>query len=131
MGGFKIGAKGDKPFEKTSKHLVKIREAISKIDFDAYGKMGVEALAAATPKDSGASAEAWDYEIVKEKDRTKLIWTNDNTVGYSDVPIVILLQYGHMTKNGVYIEGNDFVNPAIAPVLNDIAIKIWKEIKGT
>ncbi len=127
MGGFKMGVKG-KPFEKTQSYLSKIKKAIDKLNLDSYGKMGVEALQDATPKDSGESADAWDYEVVRDKNGAKLIFTNDHVVGYNTVPVVILIQYGHLTKGGVYIEGRDFINPAIAPIYDSIANKIWKEV---
>lgn len=127
MGGFKMGVKG-KPFEKTESYLSKIKKAIDKLNLDSYGKMGVEALRDATPKDSGESADAWDYEVVRDKNGARLIFTNDHVVGYNTVPVVILIQYGHLTKGGVYIEGRDFINPAIAPIYDSIANKIWKEV---
>ena len=127
MGGFKMGVKG-KPFEKTESYLSKIKKAIDKLNLDNYGKMGVEALRDATPKDSGESADAWDYEVVRDKNGARLIFTNDNVVGYNTVPVVILIQYGHLTKGGVYVEGRDFINPAIAPIYDSIANKIWKEV---
>lgn len=127
MGGFKMGVKG-KPFEKTESYLSKIKKTIDKLNLDNYGKMGVEALRDATPKDSGESADAWDYEVVRDKNGARLIFTNDNVVGYNTVPVVILIQYGHLTKGGVYIEGRDFINPAIAPIYGSIANKIWKEV---
>ena len=127
MGGFKMGVKG-KPFEKTEAYLNKIRKAIDKLNLDSYGKQGVEALRDATPKDSGESADAWNYEVVRDKNGARLIFTNDHVVGYNTVPVVILIQYGHLTKGGVYIEGRDFINPAIAPIYDSIANKIWKEV---
>lgn len=127
MGGFKMGVKG-KPFAKTESYLTKVKNTIDKLNLDYYGKMGVEALKDATPKDSGESADAWDYEIVRNSNGAKLIFTNNHVVGYNTVPVVILLQYGHLSKTGVYIEGRDFINPAVAPIYDDIANKIWKEV---
>lgn len=127
MGGFKMGVKG-KPFEKTESYLSKIKKAIDKLNLDNYGKLGVEALRDATPKDSGESADAWDYEVVRDNNGARLIFTNDHVVGYNTVPVVILIQYGHLTKGGVYVEGRDFINPAIAPIYDSIANKIWKEV---
>lgn len=127
MGGFKMGVKG-KPFEKTESYLSKIKKAIDKLNLDNYGKLGVEALRDATPKDSGESADAWNYEVVHDNNGARLIFTNDHVVGYNTVPVVILIQYGHLTKGGVYVEGRDFINPAIAPIYDSIANKIWKEV---
>lgn len=128
MGGFKMGAKDRKPFERTESYLNKIKKTIDKLNLDSYGKQCVEALRDATPKDSGASADAWDYEIVRDSNGARLIFTNDNVVGYNTVPVVILIQYGHLTKAGVYVEGRDFINPALSPIYDEIANKIWKEV---
>ncbi|MBO7451371.1 MAG: HK97 gp10 family phage protein [Clostridiales bacterium] len=122
-----MGVKG-KPFEKTESYLSKIKKAIDKLNLDNYGKLGVEALRDATPKDSGESADAWNYEVVHDNNGARLIFTNDHVVGYNTVPVVILIQYGHLTKGGVYVEGRDFINPAIAPIYDSIANKIWKEV---
>lgn len=129
MGGFKLVSKGSgKPFEKAQKYLINAQGALSKLNLNEYGRMGVVALSDATPKDSGESAESWDYVVQKTKDGAKIIWTNNNVVGQNTVPVVILLQYGHLSKAGVYVEGVDFINPAIAPIFSEMADKIWKEV---
>ena len=128
MGGFKMGAKNSKPFEKTLKHMTNMQRALDKINLNEYGRMGVVALQDATPKDSGESANAWDYQVVKNDSGASIIFTNDNVVGYNTVPVVILIQYGHLSKAGVYVEGRDFINPALRPIYDDIADKIWKEV---
>lgn len=128
MGGFKMGAKNSKPFEKTLKHMTNMQRALDKINLNEYGRMGVVALQDATPKDSGESANAWDYQVVKNDSGASIIFTNDNVVGYNTVPVVILIQYGHLSKAGVYIEGRDFINPALRPIYDDLADKIWKEV---
>lgn len=127
MGGFKMGAKGE-PFHKTLAYMIKAKLVLTKANLNEYGKMGVEALKDATPKASGETAEHWDYKVIKEDGRAKIIWTNDNTVGYNTVPVAILIQYGHATKDGVYIEGLDYINPALRPVFTGLASKIWKEV---
>lgn len=128
MGGFKLVSKQRVPFEKTKHYLVNAQGALSSINLDEYGRMGVVALADATPKDSGESASAWDYQIERTKDGAKIIWVNNNVVGYNTVPVVILIQYGHLSKAGVYVEGTDFINPAIQPIFFDVANKLWKEV---
>lgn len=128
MGGFKMGAKNSKPFEKTLKHMTNMQRALDKINLNEYGRMGVVALQDATPKDSGESANAWDYQVVKNDSGASIIFTNDNVVGYNTVPVVILIQYGHLSKAGVYVEGRDFINPALRPIYDDLADKIWKEV---
>ena len=128
MGGFKMGAKSIKPFSKTESYLKRIQKALEKVNLDEVGRMGVVALKDATPKDSGESADAWDYQVVRGEDGARIIFTNDHVVGFNTVPVVILIQYGHLSKAGVYVEGRDFINPAIGPVYDDIANKIWKEV---
>ena len=128
MGGFKMGAKNSKPLEKTLKHMTNMQRALDKINLNEYGRMGVVALQDATPKDSGESANAWDYQVVKNDSGASIIFTNDNVVGYNTVPVVILIQYGHLSKAGVYVEGRDFINPALRPIYDDLADKIWKEV---
>ena len=129
MGGFKLKSKsGAKPFEKTQNYLIHTKKALSKINLNEYGRMGVVALSDATPKDSGESANAWGYEVIRDKDSVKIVWTNSNVVGYNTVPVVILIQYGHLSKDGVYVEGTDFINPALQPIFFDLANKLWKEV---
>lgn len=128
MGGFKMGAKSIKPFSKTESYLKRIQKALEKINLDEVGRMGVVALKDATPKDSGESADAWDYQVVRDEDGARIIFTNDHVVGFNTVPVVVLIQYGHLSRAGVYVEGRDFINPALAPIYDDIANKIWKEV---
>ena len=91
-----------------------------------YGKMGVEALRAATPKDSGTTAASWDYEVVREKGQYQINWynTNDN----HHVNIAVILQYGHATRNGGYVQGRDYINPAMADIFDKIAEAAWKAV---
>jgi len=93
---------------------------------DECGKLGVEALAAATPKDTGLTADSWDYEIAKTNAGYTLYWTNDNET--QGIPIVILLEYGHGTRNGTFVEGNDFINPALEALFEKLAEDLWKEV---
>ena len=91
-----------------------------------YGEIGVQALRASTPKDSGLTAESWNYEIVKEEGRTALYFRNENM--NEGVPIAILIQYGHGTRNGGFVEGIDFINPAVRPIFEQMAREVWKEV---
>lgn len=93
---------------------------------EAYGQQGVEALRSVTPKDSGETAQSWDYVITSENDIWSVQWTNTAMAG--NTPVVILLQYGHSTGTGGYVRGYDFINPAIQPVFDDIADSIWKKV---
>ena len=120
----KITQKGN--FNNTEKFL----KGSQKIDFikllNEYGKRGVDALSANTPIDSGKTASLWNYEIHTTKNTYKVIWTNDNI--NQGVPIAILIQYGHATRNGGYVEGRDFINPAMKPIFDSMAEELWKEV---
>lgn len=119
-----VKSKGD--FGKTKKFL----KGLDKLDYDKifekYGRRGVAALAAATPSDTGNTANSWNYQVIKNKNEMKIEFTNSNIVG--GVPLVILLQYGHGTRNGGYVPGRDFINPAIKGILDNIANDIWLEV---
>ena len=120
--------KGD--FKKIEAFLaggLKFKPAIRMI-LDKYGRLGVEALREATPKDTGKTSESWSYEIAEESNgRLKIVWRNSN-LGDGWAPIAILLQYGHATGNGGYVEGRDYINPAIDKVFHRLADDAWKEV---
>lgn len=117
--------KGD--FQKTEKFLHKLTERWNRHKLDKYGKMGVAALKSATPKDTGKTADSWSYEIVEEKGRTSIYWRNSNVVD-EWANIAILIQYGHATRNGGFVVGRDYINPAIQPIFDQMADEIWKEV---
>ena len=94
---------------------------------DRYGQEGVEALAKATPKDTGKTAASWSYEIKMDKSGATLCWKNGNIV--DGVPIAVILQYGHGTRNGGYVEGVDYINPAMRPIFERIAERAWGEVR--
>lgn len=94
-----------------------------------YGRQGVQALAAATPVDSGNTASAWDYDIVKKGNSVSVIWNNSNI--HNGVNIAIILQYGHGTGNGGYVQGRDYINPALRPIFDAMADAAWKEVTST
>ena len=91
-----------------------------------YGTRGVDALAAATPVDTGKTAASWDYTVTESPGSATITWTNSNV--NDGVPIALLIQYGHGTGTGGYVKGTDYINPAIQPVLNDLAEALWKEV---
>ena len=93
---------------------------------DKYGREGVAALAAATPVDTGKTASSWSYEIVEKKDIISIVWKNSNVV--DGVPIAIIIQYGHATSTGGYVQGVDYINPALQPIFDKIAKNVWKEV---
>lgn len=122
----KISHRGS--LNKTENFVLKLskRDYLKVLDY--YGKLGVEALSEATPKDSGKTAASWDYKIIQNRNTSRIVFTNSNVVdGY---PIAILLQYGHGTKNGGWVEGRDYINPAIQPIFDEIANNMWKEVHG-
>ena len=101
---------------------------------EKYGQKGVEALSAATPVGSGKTAESWDYEIKQnyKNGYYSIVWTNSNVVdsprASHPVNVAIILQYGHGTRNGGYVQGIDYINPALEPVFQEMLDKVWEEI---
>lgn len=116
--------KGD--FSKTTSFLKRMKENNFIKDLDKYGQKGVDALASATPVDTGLTASSWYYKIEREDGRVKLNFCNSNI--QNGVPIAIILQYGHATRNGGWIEGRDYINPAIQPIFDEIANNAWREV---
>ena len=116
--------KGD--FSKTTKFFERIRRGVKTINLDKYGKEGVAALAASTPVDSGLTAASWYYEIKRSNDKTSIVFCNSNI--QNGVPIAVILQYGHGTRNGGWVEGRDYINPSIQPIFDKIANEAWKEV---
>lgn len=117
-------SKGD--FSKTIKFLnkmksIKINDILSK-----YGKIGVNALLQATPKDSGVTSQSWNYRIEVNNNNASIVWYNTNVV--KGVNIAVILQYGHGTRNGGWVEGTDYINPAMKPIFDKIANQVWKEV---
>lgn len=94
---------------------------------ELYGKEGVRALSSATPRDTGDTKNSWSYKVLKTRGSHSIVWLNDSTTEDGS-PIVIMLQYGHGTGTGGYVQGRDFINPAIRPVFDSIAEKVWKAV---
>lgn len=113
-------------FQKTDRFLHRLVEFKYAHRLRYYGEKGVQALKAATPVDTGKTAESWSYEIVEEKGRTALYWKNDNKV--DGVSIALILQYGHGTRNGGFVEGINYIPPAIRPIFDQMAKEVWKEV---
>lgn len=120
----KIESKGD--FKKSFKYFETLMNIFGHSVLDKYGEMGVSALSSATPEDTGLAKSSWRYEIVKTNYSTKIIWHNDDIEGGCNV--AILLQYGHGTKNGGYVQGRDYINPAIQPIFDKMANDLWEEV---
>ena len=117
--------KGD--FSKLTRFLEKAKEAVHLGDLDKYGRAGVEALASATPVDSGKTADSWYYEIKNQNGVASITFLNSNV--NKGVPIAIILQYGHGTGTGGWVQGRDYINPAIQPVFDKIADEAWEEVR--
>lgn len=91
---------------------------------------GAAALSAATPIDTGETAASWSYDIIEESGHVKIVWTNDNLAD-TRTPIAVLIQTGHATRNGGYVVGRDYINPAIRPIFDQIANEAWLEVKNS
>ena len=120
----KISQKGD--FKKSITYMEKLKEAIHLNAFDKYGREGVNALSSATPVDSGKTASSWYYKIERTKNTISITFYNSNV--NKGVPIAIILQYGHGTGTGGWVEGRDYINPAIQPIFDKMAEEAWKEV---
>ena len=105
----------------------------SKLNFQRilqkYATAGVNALASATPVDSGLTADSWGYEIKTSGSSCSILFTNSHVV--DGVPIAIIIQYGHGTRNGGYVQGRDYINPAVQPLFDKIAEDAWREVTKT
>ena len=119
--------KGD--FPKLTNFLEKAKRAVNLSLLDRYGREGVAALASATPVDSGLTADSWSYEIVRRDGSVTINFNNSNI--QNGVPIAIILQYGHATGTGGWVEGRDYINPAIRPIFDRLANDAWKEVTNS
>lgn len=113
-------------YSKLNKYLNKLKEFDRDRILNKYGSKGIKALEKYTPKDTGVTAESWYYEIVNKEGRYSIIFGNKNVV--DEVPIAIILQYGHVSQNGTWVEGKDYINPAIKPVFEKMADELWEEV---
>ena len=116
--------KGD--FSKLTRFLEKAKETVGRGDLDRYGREGVAALASATPIDSGLTASSWYYEIENRNGSVTISFHNSNI--QNGVPIAIIIQYGHGTGTGGWVQGRDYINPAIQPMFDRIANDVWREV---
>lgn len=122
--GFRLKSKGN--FKKTKKFLntaanLSIEDVLRK-----YAEDGVQALSGATPRETGKTADSWGYEIRVSKESAAIYWTNSNI--NDGVNIAVILQYGHGTGNGGYVQGKDYINPAIRPIFDEIVYNLWNEV---
>lgn len=125
MGAFNLVVKG--AWDRTKKFLDHLLKEDYMLVLESAGERGVEALQAATPKRTGLTAASWHYKIEKGGGLISIVWENDNKTYQGDV-IALLLQYGHGTGRGTYVQGRDFINPAIQPIFDSIADDVWKVV---
>lgn len=116
--------KGD--FSKLNRYFERVKEAAKIGVLDKYGRAGVAALASATPVKSGKTANSWTYEIERQNGSSSIVFHNTNV--NQGVPIAIILQYGHGTGTGGWVQGRDYINPAIQPIFDKLADDAWKEV---
>lgn len=114
---------------KSTERFLKHAKSVDYVSIlEHYGQAGVDALAASTPVDTGRTASSWSYEIEVKKDRYTIYWTNSNI--QNGVPIAVILQYGHATNNGGFVQGRDYINPALQNIFDSIAENAWREVKN-
>lgn len=116
--------KGD--FSKTTRFLKRAKTALHLGDLDKYGREGVAALSSVTPVDTGLTASSWYYKIERKNDSVRILFCNSNI--QNGVPIAIILQYGHGTGTGGWVEGVDYINPAVRPIFDEIVKSAWREV---
>jgi len=120
----KFRQKGD--FSKLTSYLERVKGRAHLSGLDKYGKQGVAALASATPVDTGKTAASWYYQIEHTEGRVTLSFLNSNV--QNGIPIAIILQYGHGTGTGGWVQGRDYINPVVQPIFDEIANNAWKEV---
>ena len=113
-------------FSKLDRYFKRVRNSVDTMDFEQFGKRGVEALSSATPVKTGLASKSWYYKIIRTKDSVTITFNNSDIE--NGVPIAIILQYGHATRNGGWVEGRDYINPSIQPIFDELAKNAWKEV---
>lgn len=122
-----IGVSQKGNFNNTENFFKRVKKKLIFNKLNKYGILGATALALNTPIDTGKTAGSWSYKIETKNDQIRICWTNDNRTS-TGIPIAVLIQYGHATGNGGYVQGRDYINPAIRPVFDDIAKNVWDEV---
>lgn len=115
-------------FARSQAFLLRMRNREQFKVLEKYGAIGVTALANATPRDSSETANSWYYEIVDRPGYFAIHWLNFNIEDPGRIPIAAIIQYGHATRGGGYIQGIDYINPAIRPIFDQIAVDMWREV---
>ncbi len=114
-------------FNRTEKMLRGMKNLNFRNLLESMGQAGVNALIAATPKDSGLAASSWGYQVVQNRRKVSIVWTNEDIE--NDFPVAVMLQYGYGTGTGGYVQGRDYINPAMKPVFDKIADTVWRAVK--
>jgi hypothetical protein len=115
-------------FDHTNEFLQRMKNETYLKTLEKFGAQGVAALKAATPKDSGITAAGWTYEIIHRPGYFSIQWVNTHTEDPGHIPIAVLIQYGHGTRTGGYVQGIDYINPAMRPVFDQIIADMWREV---
>lgn len=126
MGGITLEASGS--YSSTTTWLQRLGRMSIEQQLARYGAKGVKALASSTPVETGKTASSWSYSVTRKGDTWTLSWENTNVV--RGVPIAIILQYGHVTGTGGWVQGRDYINPAIRPLMDEIADGVWRTVKN-
>jgi hypothetical protein len=126
MGGITLEASGS--YSSTTTWLQRLGRMSIEQQLARYGAKGVKALASSTPVETGKTASSWSYSVTRKGDTWVLAWENSNVV--RGVPIAIILQYGHVTGTGGWVRGRDYINPAIKPLMDEIADGVWRTVKN-
>lgn len=116
-------------FSALDRFLLNAKKAVGVVDYDRYAKMGVAALRGATPVDTGLTAASWTYEIVKMDEQVTLNFINTNVQNH--IPIAIIIDTGHATRNGGWVSGRHYIDPAIRPVFDEITKQLWEEVTSS
>lgn len=124
--GVKVTTRGS--FSKSQAFLQRMKNREQFKVLHKYGPIGVAALKNATPKDSAVTAESWYYEIVNRPGYFSIHWLNSHLEDPGQIPVAVLIQYGHATGNGGFVQGVDYINPALQPIFDQIATDMWKEV---
>lgn len=115
-------------FRNTESFLRNAPKANIRGILESLGQRGVRALSAATPQESGLAAAGWYYEVKRTRGGWEIIWSNSDVE--SGFPVAVMLQYGHATGTGGWVQGRDYINPAIKPIFDEIADQAWKAVKS-
>lgn len=124
--GVKVEVRGS--FSNMQAFLQRVKDREQFKVLHKYGPLGVAALQGATPKDDGETANAWTYVITDKPGYFAITWRNTQMDDDGRVPVAILIQYGHATGTGGFVQGKDFINPALRPIFDQMAIDMWKEV---